>query len=310
MEEEKIHIEAISGTSAGAMNAVVVADGLMKDGKEGARRSLHEFWKAVSDAALFSPVKRTPLDWFTGNWNLDYSPGYFLCRVIEQLASPYQLNPLNINPLRDILAGQVDFDRVRSCDQVKVFISATNVRTGRVKLFDREDLTPDMVMASACIPQLFQAVEIDGEFYWDGGFMGNPVLYPFAYHCTSRDVVLVQINPVERKEIPQNAQEIMNRVNEITFNGALMKELRAIEFVGRLLDNKSVNPLDYKKMLLHVICTVDEFKGLNASSKQNAEWEFLVYLRDAGRKAAEEWLAVNYDKIGNESSIDLRSLFE
>ena len=310
LEEERIHLEAISGTSAGAMNAVVIADGLMKNGKEGARQALREFWRAVSDAAQFSPIKRTPVDLMTGSWNLDHSPGYMLLGLLEQLASPYQLNPWNINPLRDILVKQVNFERVRSCDQMKLFISATKIRTGRVKLFDRTELNPDMVMASACIPQLFQAVEIDGEAYWDGGYVGNPVLYPFAYHCTSKDVVLVQINPMQRNEVPKNAQEIMNRVNEITFNGALMKELRAIEFVGRLLDKESVDPNRYKKMLLHVISAEDELKPLNASSKQNAEWEFLIYLRDVGRKTAAAWLDKNYDKIGTESSVDIRSLFQ
>ena len=292
------------------MNAVVIADGLMKNGKEGARQALGEFWKAVSDAAQFSPIKRTPVDLMTGSWNLDHSPGYMLLGLLEQLASPYQFNPWNINPLRDILVKQVNFERVRSCDLMKLFISATNIRTGRVKLFERTELSPDMVMASACIPQLFQAVEIDGEAYWDGGYMGNPVLYPFAYHCTSKDVVLVQINHMQRNEIPKNAQEIMNRVNEITFNGALMKELRAIEFVGRLLDRESVDPNQYKKMLLHVISAEDKLKPLNASSKQNLEWEFLVYLRDVGRNTAAAWLDKHYGKIGNESSVDLRSLFQ
>lgn len=292
------------------MNAVVIADGLMKNGKEGARQALREFWKAVSDAAQFSPMKRTPADILAGNWNLDHSPGYLFFGLLGQLASPYQLNPWNINPLRDILAGQVNFERVRSCDRMKVFISATKVRTGRVKLFERTELTPDMVMASACIPQWFRAVEIDGEAYWDGGYMGNPVLYPFAYHCTSKDVVLVQINPIQRNEMPQTAQEILNRVDEITFNGALMKELRAIEFVGRLLDKESVDPIQYKKMRLHVITAEDALKGLNASSKQNAEWEFLLYLHEAGRKTATQWMEKNYHSIGNESSVDLRSLFQ
>jgi NTE family protein len=310
LEEEMLYIEAISGTSAGAMNAVVVADGLMKNGKEGARQALREFWKAVSDAARFSPLQRMPAERMAGNWNLDRSPGYLFFGLLEQLASPYQLNPWNINPLRDILAKQVDFERVRSCNLVKLFISATKVKTGRAKLFERTELTLDMVMASACIPQLFQAVEIDGEAYWDGGYMGNPVLYPFAYHCTSRDVILVQINPVQRDEIPKTAQEIMNRVNEITFNGALMRELRAIEFVGRLLDKESVDPVQYKKMLLHVISAEDVLEGLNASSKQNAEWEFLVHLHDMGRTTAAEWLEKNYQSVDQESSVDLRSLFQ
>jgi NTE family protein len=310
LEEERIHIEAISGTSAGAMNAVVIADGLMKDGKTGARQALWDFWQAVSDAARFSPVQRTPLDHLMGNWNLDHLPSYLMLKLIEQLASPYLLNPWNVNPLRDLLANRVNFDLVRSCDIMKVFISATNVRTGRVKVFERTELTPDMVMASACLPQLFQSVEIDGEAYWDGGYMGNPILYPFAYHCTSRDVVLVQINPLRREEVPTIAQEITNRVNEITFNGALMRELRAMEFVGRLLDENRLDPDRYKKMFFHVIHAERELSPLNASSKQNAEWGFLLHLHDIGRKAAEAWLDKNYHALGNASSENIRSYFE
>jgi NTE family protein len=228
---------------------------------------------------------------------------------VELLASPYQLNPLNINPLRDLLALHVNFERVRSCNLIKLFVSATNVRSGRVKLFDKTKLTLDMVMASATLPYLFQAMEIEGEAYWDGGYMGNPVLYPFAYHCTSKDVVLVQVSPIQRKAIPKTAQEILNRINEITFNGSLMKELRAIEFVGRLLDSESLEPARYKKMLIHVINAEKEFEPFNASSKFNAEWRFLIHLRDLGRKAAESWLDNTYDRIGLQSSVDLRSMF-
>lgn len=310
LEEERIYIEAISGTSAGAMNAVVIADGLMQDGKMGARRALRKFWKAVSDAAQYSPIRRTPFNLLSCNWNLDNSPGYILFGLVGQLASPYLLNPLNINPLRDLLARQVNFERVRSCDLVKLFVAVTNVRTGRARVFQRTELTLDMIMASACLPQLFQAVEIDGEAYWDGGYMGNPVLYPFAYNCTSRDVILVQTNPMQRNEIPKNAQEIINRVNEITFNSALMKELRTIEFVGRLLDKESIDPVRYKKMLIHVINAEEELKSLNASSKQNAEWAFLLHLFNIGRKTAAAWLERNYDYLDNQSSVDLRSLFK
>lgn len=310
LEDERIQIEAISGTSAGAMNAVVIADGLMQDGKKGARQALWKFWKAVSDAAQYSPVKRIPINFISGNWNLDNSPGYLFFGLMGQLASPYLLNPCNINPLRDLLEQQINFERVRSCDLMKLFVAATNVRTGRGRVFTRPELTLDMVMASACLPQLFHAVEIAGEAYWDGGYMGNPVLYPFAYNCTSRDVILVQTNPMHRDEIPRNAQEIINRINEITFNSALMKELRSIEFVGRLLDKESIDPVHYKKMLIHVINATEELKPLNASSKQNAEWAFLLHLFHVGRKAAAVWLEKNYDNLGHQSSVNLRSLFQ
>jgi NTE family protein len=289
---------------------VLVADGIMENGVQGARKALEGFWWAISHAAQFSPLKRTPLDVLTGNWNLDRSPSYLFFELMEQMASPYLFNPLNLNPLRDILARQVNFERVRSCDLLKVFVSATNVRNGKVKLFERTELTLDMVMASASLPYLFQAVEIDDEAYWDGGYVGNPVLYPFAYHCTAKDVVLVQINPLVRNAVPKTAQEILNRINEITFNGSLIKELRAIEFVSRLLDSESLDPARYKKMLLHVIDAKDELKHFNASSKFNAEWGFLTHLQSLGRTAAGKWLDENYDDIGNRSSVDVRSMFE
>lgn len=309
LEDERIVIEGISGTSAGAMNAVVVADGLMQGGTEGARKALHDFWHAVSVAARFSPIQRTPADVAAGRWNLDRSPGFMLFDIMERSVSPYQLNPLNISPLRELLVQQVNFERVRSCNRVKLFISATNVRTGRVKIFERPEMTADMVMASACLPFLSQAVEIDGEAYWDGGYMGNPVLYPFAYRCRCNDVVIVQINPLRRDEIPRTAQEILNRVNEITFNGSLVKELRAIEFVGRLLDAECVDSGSYKKMLIHMIDFDAANRPLNASSKLNADWDFLTYLNQEGRRTATDWLDRHYESLGMESSLDLRSLF-
>lgn len=309
LQDDRICIEGISGTSAGAMNAVVLADGLMEGGKEGARRALEDFWRTVSEKARFSPLQGTPLDRHNDNFNLDWSPGFLLFDMMERIASPYELNPLDINPLRDLLDEQVDFERVRSCNEVKLFVCATNVRTGRVKIFERPEMTLDMVMASACLPQIFKAVEIDGDAYWDGGYMGNPSLYPFAYGCRCSDIVIVQIIPMEREQVPGTAREILNRINEITFNGALMKELRAIEFVGRLLDTGQLDPGTYSKMLIHMIDLDAANRPFNMSSKLNADWKFLQHLFREGRKAAETWIDENYEAIGTRSSVDLRSLF-
>ena len=308
LEDGRVHIDAISGTSAGAMNAVVAADGLMKDGNDGARQALLDFWRAVSRAALASPLKRTPFDVLTGNWNLDSSPAFFFLDFLGRVASPYDLNPLKLNPLRDMLAAQVDFERVRSCNRMKLFISATCVRTGRIKIFKRHELTADMVMASACLPHLFQAVRVNGDDYWDGGYSGNPALFPFAYKCTARDVVIVQINPLSCQETPDSAREILNRVNEITFNANLLNELRAIEFVGRLLDEGSLDTKRYKKMLIHLIAAEEEFRPLNASSKLNAEWDFLEHLFGVGRRAAGRWLDDHYAAIGKSATLDLYTL--
>ncbi len=310
LEDERIEIEAISGTSAGAMNAAVIADGIMRDGPDGARSALAEFWKAVSEAGRNSPIQRTPIDVFMGNWSLDNSPSYLFFDLLNRVASPYQLNPLNVNPLRDLIASHVDFDRVRACDKVKVFISATNVETGRVKVFRRDELTADAVMASACLPFMFQAVEIDGVPYWDGGYMGNPVLFPFFNACASQDVVIVQINPVERKGTPGTAREILNRVNEITFNSSLLREFRAINFVSRLIEEGKLGPDEYRHVLVHRIMADDDLKPLGASSKLNAEWAFLTHLHDIGYRAATEWLDAHYDALGKRSTLDVRSLFQ
>ena len=310
LEDGRIDFEAISGTSAGAMNAVVVADGLMRGGPDGARQALEDFWKAVSREGAKSPIQRSPINVFMGDWSLDTSPGYLFFDHLTRLASPYDLNPLNYNPLRDLLEAQVDFDRITAGNKLKLFVSATNVHTGRVRVFTCGEITPDVVMASACLPFMFQAVEIDGVPYWDGGYMGNPVLFPFFNSCASSDVVLVQINPIERKTTPRTAREILNRVNEITFNSSLLKELRAIEFVARLIDDGKLDPADYKQVLLHRIDAVEELAPLSASSKLNAEWAFLVHLRDIGREAASRWLERHYDRIGEGSSVDIRTFFD
>ena len=310
LEDGRLRIEAISGTSAGAMNAVAVADGLMAGGESAAREALADFWRAVSEAGRGSPIQRGPLDVFMGNWSLDNSPSYLFFDLLGRVASPYQLNPLNLNPLRDLVAEKIDFDRVRACDRVKLFISATNVRTGRVKIFQRGELTPDAIMASACLPFLFQAVEIGGVPYWDGGYMGNPALFPFFRQCRSSDVVIVQINPLFREETPRNARAILDRVNEITFNASLLREFRAIDFVGRLLEDGSLDSRRYKQILTHIVHAEQALKPLGASSKLNAEWAFLTHLRDIGYRAAEAWLERTFDRLGRESSVDLRALFD
>ncbi|MGI9414186.1 MAG: patatin-like phospholipase family protein, partial [Hyphomicrobiales bacterium] len=218
LEDGRLKVDAISGTSAGAMNAVVIADGFTRGGADGARLALHEFWLAVSKAARASPIQRSPIDVFMGNWSLDFSPGVIWLDLMSRLVSPYEFNPLNLNPLKDLIESQVDFDHVHHCGDVRLFVSATNVHTGRVRVFTNEEISADTVMASACLPYIFQAVEIDGVPYWDGGYIGNPVLYPFFYETDTADIVLVQVNPIERRETPTSARDILNRMNEITFN--------------------------------------------------------------------------------------------
>jgi NTE family protein len=309
-EDGRIWIEAISGTSAGAMNAVVAAQGMYDGGGGGARAELERFWRAVSKSGENSPIRRNAIDKLNGNWSLDMSPGYVWMDMLSRIASPYDANPLRINPLRALVEEFVDFQKVRDCADMPIFISATNVETGRVRIFQREEITLDVVMASACLPSVFHAVEIDGIPYWDGGFMGNPVLSPFIDQSPCGDIAIVQINPVERKGTPRTARDIQNRVNEITFNASLLKELRTIELVDRLLDTGRLSGNEFRRMNVHIIEATEAMKALGASSKMNSEWDFLVYLKDIGRAAAANWIASHFDDIGKRSTIDLRAMVD
>lgn len=310
LEDGRLKIAGVSGTSAGAMNAVALAAGYTRGGPEGARAALDHFWGSISEGAKSSPLRRTPFDMLTGNWSLENNPFYHVMDALSHVASPYQLNPMNINPLRDLLEESIDFEMVRECTAFKLFISATNVETGKVKVFPRAALTADMVLASACLPHMYQAVEIDGVPYWDGGFMGNPALFPFHGKTETDDIVVVQVNPIERKGAPRTPQEIQNRMNEISFNGSLLKELRAIDFVDRLIREGKLSTEDYRQVRIHIVENEAELNPLGASSKMNAEWAFLTKLRDIGRETAARWLDETYDSIGNSGTADLRTMFQ
>jgi len=310
LEEKSIGFSAISGTSAGAMNAVVMADGWTKNGAEGAKEALHDFWQGMASEGSFGPLQSTPFDMLWGNRNFENSPSYVFFDVMTRFASPYDFNPLNINPLRNTIAKMVDFERVHACDAMKLFVSATNVHTGKIKVFTGEELTMDAVMASACLPTVFHAVEIDGVPYWDGGYMGNPPIYPLIYNSDELDVLLVQINPVERLQTPRTARDIMNRMNEITFNSTLLRELRAIEFVKRLRESGELQDDNYKSLRMHRIEATEAFSHLSASSKMNTSWDFLLELHKIGRDGAEKWLSTHKGDIGKKSTFDLRAEFE
>jgi NTE family protein len=192
---------------------------------------------------------------------------------------------------------------------VKRFLSATNVRSGKVRVFDNRDLTVDAVLASGCLPFMFQAVEIDGECYWDGGYMGNPAIFPLIYNCESADLLIVHINPLEREELPHNATEIMNRINEISFNSSLMREMRAISFVTRLIDENEGLGNQLRRMMVHSIAADDVMGKLGVASKLNADWEFITWLKDTGRERADAWLTRNFDRLGRESTVDIRARY-
>lgn len=310
LDEDGLTLEGISGTSAGAMNAAMLAIGYERDGPAGAKAMLEEFWRAVSDAGRFSPLQRGLFDGLVGNpWNLDYSPAFQFFDAMTRAVSPYQFNPMDLNPLRDVLARVIDEGELRACRRIRLFVCATNVRTGKARIFADDDLSIDALLASACLPTVYRAVEIDGEAYWDGGYMGNPALYPLIYNCSSPDIAIVQINPLTREEIPKAAADIANRVNEISFNSTLMREVRAIAFVQKLMRRAQLPPTDYKYVNLHMIGDETGMAGLGVASKLNADWAFLTQLREWGRAAADGWLAVNRASIGVETTIDLEETF-
>jgi len=306
LEEPWLRIAGISGTSAGAMNAAVLADGWVDGGAEGARAALEKFWQRVSRAAAFSPLQRSPLDRLLGRWTLDTSPAYVFMDLMSRVLSPYALNPLDLNPLRRILAESIDFSRLAT-SPIKLFITATSVRTGRGRIFRNAEITAEVLLASACLPTMFRAIEIDGEPYWDGGFTGNPTITPLVRETDAHDSILIQINPRERSETPRTAADILNRLNEISFNSPLMKELRMIALLRQVADPGSGEGTRWAQMRMHRIMT-DMLTQFGASSKLNAEWEFIAMLRSEGRRAAGDFLDVDGNYLGKRSTADLDAL--
>jgi NTE family protein len=303
MEEPWLRIEAISGTSAGAMNAALVADGWTQGGAAGARAALDAYWRRVSQAAVFSPLQPSLFDRLMGRWTIDTSPAYVVMDLMGRLLSPYDLNPLALNPLRAILADNINFDRLANAP-IRLFITATNVRTGRGRIFRNAEITADVLLASACLPTMFQAIEIDGEPYWDGGYSGNPTLTPLVRESDAHDTILVQINPRERPEPPRTANEILNRLNEISFNSPLMKELRMMALLRQVADPGHGEGARWAGMRTHRIMS-DALAGFGASSKLNAEWAFVSLLKEEGRRSADAFLAAHGEDLGKHSSADL-----
>lgn len=310
LQLEDIEVVGISGTSAGAMNAVALAQGLTQSGPEGARDLLRRYWTKVSRASRTSPFQRTIWDRLREDWSLEHAPGFVISQFTRQVASPYQFNPLNINPLRDLVRECFDFDVINSKQGPRIFLSATNVRTRRPKIFRQPELSADAVMASACLPHIFKAVEIDGEAYWDGGYMGNPPLFPLIDETDARDIVIVQINPFERADVPNTPYEIENRLNEITFNGSLMKELRSIGFLWEIIKHDKLDRAAYRDAHLHRIHASDAMCDLSVSSKMNAEMAFLDHLFEIGHEAADAWVQTAWPEVGKSSTWRPREIFE
>ena len=311
LEDGRLDFDGFSGTSAGAMNAAALMVGWESGGAALARERLANFWKKVSDAGR--PINAWLFGWAGTaqgkQRHTEWSPGYLAFDVLSRFFSPYQLNPFNFHPLREIVEGSIDLASLRRCRKTKLFVSTTAVKSGKIRVFENKEVTTDVLLASACLPYLFQAVTIDGEAYWDGGYMGNPAIFPLIYGCESQDVVIVQVNPINRPEVPTNARDILDRVTEISFNSSLMREMRAIAFVSKLVEEHKLDTGRYKRLNMHFIESETEIAPLGASSKLNTDWGFLTELRDRGRDTAKAWLAQHFDKIGEESSVDIRERF-
>jgi NTE family protein len=309
LDDPRLEIEAVVGTSAGAMNAAVLVDGLAHGGPAAARCKLREFWTGVSLLAATSPMRQSPLDQMLGPGNMDFSPSWHVADVLNKMFSPYELNPINVNPLRQLLESVIDFDRLRAGTAPALFMSATNVLTGRLRVFARHEVSIDTVMASACLPLLFQAVEIEGQHYWDGGYCGNPPIFPLIYMGGGSDVLIIQLNPINIPTVPQDVGSIIDRVNTLSFNSSLMREMRMIKFVTDLIDNGELSPNHFLRINIHTIDAEIELAAFNTSSKANADKKFLRHLYALGVAKATEFLEVHFDAIGQRSSTDIVEKF-
>ncbi|MDB5376473.1 MAG: alpha/beta hydrolase [Rubritepida sp.] len=308
LEDDRVEFDGLSGTSAGAINGAILALGLLEGGREGARAALDRFWRVLGAKFAVSPLRAHPMEKALWGWDMTYSLAYNAFDTMTRVLSPYQLNPFSMefNPLRKALEESLDLARLREDKSaMRMFISATNVRTGKPKIFRREEITVDALLASACLPNVFKAVEIDGESYWDGGYLGNPALWPLYHERMAADIVLVQLNPLLRPELPTSTSDIMNRLNEISFNASLMSEMRAIDFVQRMLEAGRLEQPRYRRIFLHTIEDEERMRAFKLSTKFNGEWDFLCTLRDYGRDAADRFLRESFDMVGRESTLDI-----
>jgi NTE family protein len=303
ISDPHLYIDGISGTSAGAMNAVVFADGFIKGKRQGAIDALAEFWNRIGT------MPALPRAGFSSDWRVDNEPAFILADVMMRLWAPTQLNPLNMQPLRKILADLVDFEGLRRRLDVKLFVTASNVRSCKSRLFRTPELSPEVLLASACLPLMFKAIEIDGEHYWDGGYLGNPAIHPLINECDSSDVVIVQINPLYRPDVPVTMRDILNRINEMTFNASLVREMFGIATVSRLIESGALEDERYTTVRFHQISAEAELAKYGALSKLNTERAFLEHLHQLGYQTADRWISENFERLGWESTVDVLEKF-
>ncbi|MFK8068389.1 MAG: patatin-like phospholipase family protein [Gammaproteobacteria bacterium] len=309
LEAECFDIEGVSGTSAGAMNAAVMAYGYLLDGREGAREKLAEFWNELTRKS-FSDIHNVGLDKLPG---VDLSPAFSIIRSLGWFLSPYQFNPLAFDPLRDIVEKVIDFEHLQKENSIKLFIAATQVRTGKIRIFENHELTSDALLASACLPMMHHAIEIEGEAYWDGGFSGNPAVYPLLHNCKSNDIVVVLLSPLEIETHPMNVEDIRNRVSDLSFNAAFLREMRAIAD-AQVRYGKGVVTLGklerkLRDTKIHLIEAENLMKDLSHDSKLDTSRAFLNMLFEEGRAHADKWLGESFSGIGSHSTINVTKLF-
>jgi NTE family protein len=306
LEDERLVIEGISGTSSGAMNAVALAYGLTIGGRDGAQRVLAEFWHRVGINMPDAAPAKNP-----------HTVGRTLATegalTLTHLFSPYQLNPLNLDPLREIVTSLIDFERLRAECRLKLYIAATQVRTGKLRLFETKELSAEALLASARLPSWHHAVVIDGEAYWDGGYTGNPALFPLFYNCDSLDIVVILLHPLSRPDLPTSASGIHHRTAELSFGTTFLREMRTIVQAKKQVDSHvfALGRLERRLRRLHVhLIEADQFLAeQDGASKLNIDGAFLALLRDRGKVQADAWLQYNFDHVGKRSSVDMTSLF-
>ena len=308
LEDGRLQFDGVSGTSAGAMNAVMLAQGLMAGGADGARTALRNFWSAVATSLPFEVARPT-----ADGKDMRLAPAMQLMLQWTHYFSPEQLNPFDLNPLRQILSKQVDFERLRAHSPVKLFVSATHANSGKLRLFRAEELTPDAVLASACLPTMHRSVVIDGEPYWDGGYAANPAVFPLFHECRARDILLVMLAPLKHSATPQSAADIKSRMMELAFNATFLREMRMFARLHAQVTRSWWRLGSLERRLaqthFHVIEASEQMAALSSESKLAAQLPFFEQLKAQGRDHAQAWLAANHTHVGQRSSVDLAALF-
>lgn len=309
LEDGRIDIEGVSGTSAGGMNCLALCQGMAEGGNEGARKTLHRYWKAVSEKSGQIGIVPTPMDKYIGKYGISTNPLFMMMGMISKNLSPYQWNPQNKNMLEDLIGEIFNFKKIAAYKDLKVFLCATNVRTSKLKIFTGAEITSQAVLATACLPSLFQAINIEGEDYWDGGFIGNPAIFPLIYDCETPDIMVILLTPQYRPSTPKTLDEIHWRMTELSLINTLTREMRAIHFISHLIDEGIADKTRIRKINMHVVQNPDVFIDLDHTSALNSDWDFLMHLFEKGRETGKQWLETNFDNISVKSTADLSQHF-